>query len=68
LGGLGILGATQQIDSQFTGCIVGYQIKTWFFKVVHNIDWLMQAMDVTQWGMVAVTVVVLGFLALKTRR
>ena len=47
---------------------MGYQFKTWFFKTVTNIDWLMQAMDVTQWGMVAATVVVLGFLALKTRR
>ena len=47
---------------------MAYQIKSWFFKGIYNLDWLMQAMDVTQWGMVATTVVVLGFLALKTRR
>lgn len=45
-----------------------YQVKTWIWKCITNIDWVMQAMDVTQWGMVAATVVVLGFLALKTRR
>jgi hypothetical protein len=47
---------------------MGYQIKSWLSKGVYNVDWLMQAMDVTQWGMLAATVVALGFLALKTRR
>ncbi len=47
---------------------MAYQIKSWIFKSFSNLDWLMQTMDVTQWGMVATTVVVLGFLALKTRR
>ncbi len=44
-----------------------YTIKTWIGKFIHNVDWLMQEMDVTQWGIVSVIFVVLGFLALKTR-
>ena len=42
--------------------------RSWLLKGIYNIDWIMQAMDVTQWGMLAATVVALGFLALKTRR
>ncbi len=47
---------------------MGYQIKKWLNQTVTNVDWMMEAMDITQMGMVAATVVVLGFLALKTRR
>ncbi len=32
-----------------------------------NLYWLMQTMDVTQWGIVAVIFVVTGFMALRTK-
>ena len=35
-----------------------------FFK---DLDWLIQSMDVTQWAIVSVVFVVLGFMALRSR-
>ena len=32
-----------------------------------NLEWLIQEMDVTQWGIVAVIFVITGFLALRTK-
>lgn len=32
-----------------------------------NMTWLIQSMDMTQWGIVAVLFVLSGFVALKTR-
>ncbi|MCA9126351.1 MAG: hypothetical protein KDB22_04660 [Planctomycetales bacterium] len=32
-----------------------------------NTEWVMNTMDLTQWGIVAVVFVVCGFLLLKTR-
>ncbi len=44
-----------------------YHISNWLNKTLHSINWLIQEMDVTQWGIMSVVFVVLGFLALKTR-
>ncbi len=46
---------------------MGYQVLKWINKTLYNLNWLIQEMDMTQWGIVAVIFVVLGFLALKTR-
>lgn len=35
--------------------------------VCNGFDWVIQEMDVTQWGIVAVIFVVMGFMALRTR-
>ena len=32
-----------------------------------NANWMFNAMDVTQWGLVSVVMVVLGFIAIKVR-
>ena len=42
-------------------------ISNWLSKGTSNFSWLIQTMDVTQWGIVACVIVFLGFLALKTK-
>lgn len=39
----------------------------WLKEFFKGVDWLIQSMDVTQWGIVSVIFVVLGFMALRSR-
>lgn len=39
----------------------------WIGKLFGGLEWLIMEMDVTQWGIVSVIFVVLGFFALRTR-
>lgn len=47
------------------------QVGKFFSKKIQggftNLEWLIQEMDMTQWGIVAVVFVITGFLALKTK-
>lgn len=42
-------------------------IQDWILDLPSRIELAMNQMSVVQWGVVSVTVVVLGFLALKSR-
>ena len=46
---------------------MGRMISKWIGEAIDGLAWMIQAMDVTQWGIVAVIFVVVGFLALRTR-
>ncbi|MGN6135337.1 MAG: hypothetical protein ACTHOU_12610 [Aureliella sp.] len=39
-----------------------YSDKAW-----HNLNWMFNAMDVTQWGIFSLVMVTLGFIAIKFR-
>lgn len=36
-------------------------------QAVSHANWMFNAMDITQWGLVSVIMVVLGFIAIKVR-
>ncbi len=38
-----------------------------FWKLADRISWVVENMDLTQWGIVAAVFVFLGFLALKSK-
>ena len=40
----------------------------WIKNGLSGLEWLIITMDVTQWGIVSVIFVVLGFMALRSRR
>lgn len=42
-------------------------MSNYFSQAVSNANWMFNAMDVTQWGIVSVIIVVLGFIAIKVR-
>jgi hypothetical protein len=42
-------------------------ISHFFDKTVHNINWMFNAMDITQWAIVSIVMVTLGFIAIKFR-
>ncbi len=46
---------------------MGRMISKWIGGASENFTWLIKEMDVTQWGIVAVLFVLIGFVALKTR-
>lgn len=39
----------------------------WMKEFLKGLDWVIQTMDVTQWAIISVIFVVLGFMALRTR-
>jgi hypothetical protein len=57
----------QGFKTMFSNNSVSYELSKWFSKVLYNFNWILEHMDLTQWGIVSVVFVVLGFLALKTR-
>lgn len=42
-------------------------ISGWFKSGTKGLEWVILEMDITQWGIVSVIFVVLGFMALRTR-
>jgi hypothetical protein len=42
-------------------------LSKWIGHAFDSLEWLILEMDVTQWGIVSVIFVVLGFFALRTR-
>ena len=36
-------------------------------KAWHDLNWMFNTMDVTQWGIVSLVMVTLGFIAIKVR-
>ena len=47
--------------------MIGRMISNWISEFVDNIEWVVTQMDMTQWGIVSVIFVVVGFMALRTR-
>ena len=47
--------------------VLGKYISKYLGAGVGNLNWLIQEMDVTQWGIVAVIFVITGFVALRTK-
>jgi hypothetical protein len=39
----------------------------WITDLFVNLNWLIENMDITQWGIVSAVFVLIGFMALKTR-
>lgn len=39
----------------------------YFDKACHNVNWMFNAMDITQWSIVSLVMVTLGFIAIKFR-
>ncbi len=39
----------------------------YFSKASDNLNWMFNAMDITQWAIVSVVMVTLGFIAIKFR-
>ena len=46
---------------------MGRLISNWISGSFENLNWLILEMDVTQWGIVSVIFVVVGFMALRTK-
>ena len=42
-------------------------IGKWISSLFKQLDWLLTQMDMTQWAIVSVIFVVVGFMALRTR-
>lgn len=42
-------------------------ITHWFDKALAYLVWMLNAMDVTQWGLFSLVMVILGFIAIKCR-
>ncbi len=47
--------------------MIGRVISQWISEFFTNLDWVITQMDMTQWGIVSVIFVVIGFLALRTK-
>lgn len=47
--------------------MIGRTITKWISEFFNNLEWLVTHMDMTQWGIVSVIFVVVGFMALRTR-
>ncbi|MEZ6136828.1 MAG: hypothetical protein R3C53_18185 [Pirellulaceae bacterium] len=43
------------------------KISSWISDGLGGLEWLIMEMDVTQWAIVSLIFVVLGFMALRTR-
>ena len=42
-------------------------ISYYFDKAAHNVNWMFNAMDITQWAIASLVMVTLGFIAIKFR-
>jgi len=47
--------------------MIGRTFTKWISEFFSNLEWLVIQMDMTQWGIVSVIFVVVGFMALRTR-
>jgi hypothetical protein len=47
--------------------MIGRMIAQWFSDFVSYMDRLISDMDMTQWGIVSVVFVIVGFMALRSR-
>lgn len=42
-------------------------VTKWIVDLFKKLDWTITQMDMTQWGIVSVVFVIVGFMALRTR-
>ncbi len=47
--------------------MIGSKIGQWVSSLFSNLDWVIKTMDMTQWAVVSVVFVVVGFMALRSR-
>lgn len=47
--------------------MIGRTIANWFSDIFSRLEWVITQMDITQWGIVAVIFVIVGFMALRSQ-
>jgi hypothetical protein len=67
VGGLQSALLRSKLNQQRTQKMIGRTITKWISEFFSNLEWLVTHMDMTQWGIVSVIFVVVGFMALRTR-